>query len=112
MYNKLKNIISIALLVILLSPMSIKLIDSEFHHHDHFVCTAKNVKHFHQHHEICQIPGYVLSLFSLKKGIKLTEKTTYIHKLFVAYNASYNDNKTQFFYSLRAPPLNIINKWV
>lgn len=54
--------------------MTIKLFDGLYHHHDHFICTAKNENHFHEHHDKCPIPGFELSFFSAVKEIFTTQK--------------------------------------
>ncbi|NQU85803.1 MAG: hypothetical protein HQ541_08590 [Mariniphaga sp.] len=104
MTKKLKHIISISLVFIFLMPMTIKLLDSQFHHHSHFICTAKNEKHFHEHHEKCPILSFELSFFSTEKHIQTTQK----HYLSVEYNANYSFeyccNNSNYSFLLRAPP--------
>ncbi|MGV8138969.1 MAG: hypothetical protein AB2L20_27540 [Mangrovibacterium sp.] len=46
MTGKIRNTGSVLLLVILMLPLAIKVADSLFHEHDHFVCQAKHVVYF------------------------------------------------------------------
>ena len=105
MTKKLKNIISITLVFIFLTPMTIKLVDGLFHHHDHFHCTAKNEKHFHEHHEKCPIPSFKLSIFSVEKHIQTTQKHFYRVELNDNYNFVYCCNNSKYSFLLRAPPI-------
>ncbi len=105
MTKKLKNIISITLVFIFLAPMTIKLFDGLFHHHDHFYCTAKNEKHFHEYHKKCPIPSFELSLFSVEKHIQTTQKHFYRIELNDNYNFVYCCNNSKYSFLLRAPPI-------
>jgi len=98
------NIISIALVLIFIAPMSIKLVDGLFHHHDHFHCTATNEKHFHVYHEKCPIPGFELSLFSAEKHLQISQKHNYCVKPNDDYNFVYCSNNSEYSFLLRAPP--------
>jgi len=104
MTKKLKNIISLTLVFIFMTPMTIKLVDGFFHHHDHFICTAKNEKHFHEHHEKCPIPSFELSFFSFEKHIQTTQKHFYRLELNDNYNFVYCCNNSKYSFLLRAPP--------
>lgn len=105
MIKKLKNIISISLVIVFLMPMTIKILDGLFHHHDHFICTAKNEKHFHEHHEKCQIPGFELSFFSVEKHIQTTEKTYFCVEQNGKYCFVFCCNNSKYSFLLRAPPI-------
>ena len=105
MSKKIKYIVSISLVLILLTPMTIKLLDSTLHYHNHFVCTAKNVKHLHKYHKICPIQGFELSLYTLNKVIHESQKTYYHNKLFINYISPYYNSNSKYSFSLRAPPL-------
>ena len=107
MSKKLKYIISVSLVFILLTPMTIKLIDSTFHHHDYFSCAGKNVKHFHQYHETCPISGIELSLYSLNKIIDVTQKIIHGDHLIINYISTYFYCQSKYSFLLRAPPLSI-----
>jgi len=105
MTKKLKHIIAISLVIIFLLPMTVKLSDGLFHHHDHFICTAKHELHFHKHHDKCPIPGFELSLYSLNKIILETHKTSYCDGLFINYISRYCYSKLKYSFLLRAPPV-------
>ena len=109
MTKKLKHIIAISLVIIFLIPMTVKLLDGLFHHHDHFICTATHERHFHEHHHKCPIPGFELSFYSLNKIIAETGKTFYCDRIFINYISGYFNSKLKYSFLLRAPPLNIHN---
>ena len=106
MTKKLKHIISILLVLVLLTPIAVRLLDGQFHHHDHFICTAKNERHFHDYHFKCPISDFEFSLYSLNKIILVTQKVFSFEKLFTNY-ISFHCCKSEYSFSLRAPPLNI-----
>jgi hypothetical protein len=66
MHKNVKHTIPITLVIILLLPMTIKLLDGLFHDHDHFHCTENNEKQFYRFHEKCPIPDFELSFFLQK----------------------------------------------
>jgi len=105
MIRKIKNIISISLVFILLTPMSVKFFDGFFHHHDHFICTAKHEHHFHEHHKKCPIPGFEFSLYSLNKIILETQKTFYCVGVNINNTSKYCNSKSKYSFLLRAPPV-------
>lgn len=104
MTKKLKNIISLILVFIFLTPMTIKLVDGFLHHHEHFICTAKNEKHFHKYHEECPILNFELSFFLAEKLIQTTQKHFYRVELKDNYNFVYCCNNLKYSFLLRAPP--------
>lgn len=103
MLQKIKNIFSLWMVLVLLMPTIIKL----EHHHDHFVCNAKNEKHFHTFHEKCPICSFEFSVFLQDKIAASNVKTEITYR--------FNDNNYNFYYSdlskfsflLRAPPVDI-----
>lgn len=107
MTKRLKYIISVSLVFIFLTPMTIKLIDSQFHHHDHFFCCAKTEHHFHKHHDKCPILDFESSLYSLTKTVVENQKLFYFDKLFINYVSIHCCNNSKCSFALRAPPLNI-----
>jgi len=104
MTKKLKNIISITLVFIFLAPITIKLLDGFFHHHDHFRCTAINEKHFHEHHKKCLILSYEFTFFSIEKHKQTTQKHCYSKELNYNYNFVYYCYNSKYSFLLRAPP--------
>ena len=105
MTGKFKYTISISLVIILLLPMTIKLLDGFFHHHDHFNCTAKNEKHFHRYHEKCPIPSFELSFFSVEKQTQTTQKLDCDIEQNNIYNFTPCCNNSKYSFLLRAPPI-------
>ena len=105
MVRKIRNTISVSLVIIFLMPMSIKLLDGLFHHHDHFICTAKHEHHFHEHHEKCPIPSFELSFFSVEKHLQTTQKHFYRVELNDNYNFVYCCDNSKYSFLLRAPPI-------
>ncbi len=115
MRNK-KNIISVLLVVVFFLPMTIKLIDGFFHHHDHFICTAKNEQHFHKHHEKCPIPSFEFSFFSTEESIQANDKQPFGIEIANVYFYIYCSNRFEYSFLLRAPPritnnTRTIKKW-
>ena len=104
-----KHIISILLVLIFLTPITVMLIDSQFHHHDNFICTAKTEHHFHTYHDICPIPDFEFSLYSLNKIIFETQKVIYDDNLFTNYVSNNRYSNLKYSFALRAPPLSIHN---
>lgn len=104
MSKKLKNIISVYLVIIFLSPTIVKLFDSSFHHHNHFVCNAKTERHFHKYHEICPIPSFDLPSFSLIKSKFETQNTFLIHEILISFISDFCLCNSNYSYLLRAPP--------
>jgi len=102
--KKLKKILSISLVVILLLPMSIKLLDGLFHHHDHFHCWAINEKHFHKFHKKCPIPDFELSFFSDQNHSNTTQNLIHSVVYIDNYNFNYCCKKFYYTFLLRAPP--------
>lgn len=84
--------------------MTTKLFDGLFHHHDHFICTAKNEKHFHKYHEKCPVPGFELSFFSEEKQIQTTQEYCFCEEINSIYNFKYFCNNSKYSFLLRAPP--------
>ena len=104
MKQKIKHIISIALLVIFLIPITIKGIDFAFHHHEITNCNAKSEKHFHLHKDECFIATFTLSTFIHSINFKLNFfKTRYFVSKQTAIICFF---QKKFFYSflLRGPP--------
>ena len=106
MTKKLQHFISVLLVFVLLTPMIVKLFDSRYHHHDHFICTAKNERHLHEYHDRCAITGFEFSLNSLNKIIPVTQKTYYFELLLTNYISLPCCSNSKYSFSLRAPPLN------
>jgi len=106
MTKKHIHIIALSLAIIFLLPMTVKLFDGLFHHHDHFICTAQLELHFHKHHDKCPIPGFELSFYSLTRIIFETHKAIFCDTLFLSYISGHFSNKFEYSFLLRAPPVN------
>ncbi len=104
MVKKIKNTVSISLVIILLLPITVQLFDQLFHHHDHFVCTVKNEKHLHKHHEKCLISNFVLSSFVAKKQTQQLEKPLLFDNTIDNYSFLICHNTSKYSFLLRGPP--------
>jgi len=100
MIKKLKNIISLLLLLVFLLPTIVKL----EHHHDHFIYKAKNEKHFHEFHEKCSICNFEFASFLSSVEIIDLQKENPIDPYCNNYNSLYNYCLSQYSFLLRAPP--------
>ena len=104
MIRKLKKITSILLLLVFLLPSIVKI----EHQHEHFICKAKNEKHFHVFHEKCYICNFEFSVFSSD----IEHNDLIKGKPFDNYRNNYlsvNDPLySKFSFLLRAPPFKLI----
>jgi hypothetical protein len=104
MSRKFKNITSLLLLVVFLFPSYVKL----EHHHEHFICNAKNQQHFHEFHQKCSICSFEFSVFaSDSENVSIAKenpKDAYCNN----YSSQPYSNLSQFSFSLRAPPCKTI----
>jgi len=100
MIKKLKNTISLLFLLVFLLPTIVKI----GHHHEHFICKAKNEKHFYEFHEKCSICNFEFTVFlSDIENIDLQKENpldSYSNK----YISLFNYNLSQYSFLLRAPP--------
>ncbi len=79
-----------------------------FHHHEHFVCNAKNEKHFHIKHDKCAICDFSFSNFQHKKLLSKIQKIEFQIFIFNEIKIEFPDTKSFLNILLRAPPINII----
>lgn len=99
--GNLKKLISLFILGIFLLPLIVKL----EHHHEQFICKAKNEKHFHSYHETCPVCKFEFSAFRNDYSANLFDKSLPLT------DAYYNHYKEKYFYEKnhsslsRAPPL-------
>jgi len=103
--QKIKKSISFFLLFAFVFPITTKFFDSLFHHHEIFVCTAKNgEKHFHKKIDKCDVLQFVQYTFTNKKqkSPKIKLKPTEIP--FPIFSDFSIINTTKYSYLLRAPP--------
>jgi hypothetical protein len=100
MVRVLRNGIAILMVAIFLLPTMVKL----EHHHDHFVCHAKSEKHFHDHHEKCQICSFEFSFFMSEEFFSLPENLISFGVYTNDYKAGNFSNIPDYTFLLRAPP--------
>jgi hypothetical protein len=102
MIQKLKNTISILMVIMLFMPSIIKI----EHHHDHFDEPIVCGKYFHQVHEKCAVCSFEYSVF-LSEDINITSSKAEL--LLDSYNNSYipfqYSDHSNYSFSLRAPPV-------
>ena len=101
MLRQLKNITSILLLLVFLFPT---IVISE-HHHEHFVCKAKNEKHFHELHDKCAICSFEFSIYTSVKEEIVLQKDKPLVYYYSNYNSPYFYNHSAYSFLLRAPPI-------
>ena len=100
MNRKYKNIVSLLFLIAFLLPSVVKL----EHHHEHFICKAKNEKHYHEFHEKCNICNFEFTVFlSDIENIDL-QKDNPIDRYANKYVSLSDYNLFQYSFLLRAPP--------
>jgi ribosomal protein L37E len=90
----------ILMVAILLLPSIVKL----EHHHDHFVCKAKTEKHYHNHHEKCQVCSFEFSSFMSEAFFVLPAKQVSFGVFTSNYKAGNFSNTFDYTFLLRAPP--------
>ncbi|OFX48907.1 MAG: hypothetical protein A2046_07955 [Bacteroidetes bacterium GWA2_30_7] len=101
MLKKLKNIISILLVLILLMPSIVKL----EHSHEKFICNSKNLKHLHTFHQQCEVCNFEFSVFLSEKDDIALEKTELTDSYTNCYTALNLPNLSKYTFLLRAPPV-------
>ncbi len=95
---------SIYLVFCLLSPSLLKL----EHHHEHFVCHAKQEKHIHSLHPKCEVCDFEFSFFATQDPIiSFDAQPIYVVKTFELQQRIDFQNPIYTFL-LRAPPANFI----
>jgi len=100
MDRKFKNIVSLLFLIAFLMPSVLKL----EHHHEHFICKAKNEKHYHEFHDKCNICNFEFTVFlSDIEDIDL-QKDNPIDRYADNYVFLSDYNLSQYSFLLRAPP--------
>lgn len=104
MIKKLKNSLSILLVLILITPMLGQFFDGVFHEHHKEEIATQAENHFSHFHKKCPIPDFQLSLFSLQKLSEETKKQSYTDFLIAPLPAHYLSDKSKFSFLLRAPP--------
>jgi hypothetical protein len=101
MLRKQKNIISLFLVVLFITPTVTRI----FHHHDYFVCIEKNVKHFHKNHPKCEICNFEFSLYNAATTHAAISRTKVNCNYSNGYTSAVFIEQNLLSFSLRAPPL-------
>jgi len=100
MIRKFKNIVSLLFLIAFLLPSIVKL----GHHHEHFICKAKNETNLHVRLDKCIICNFEFASFlSDIENIDL-QKDKPIDPYCNQYVSLHNYNLIQYSFLLRAPP--------
>ncbi len=105
MSKKLRNILAISLLLVFITPTTVKLLDETFHHHVFFHSKVKNSDVWHTFHRTCPIPGFTLSFYTIQKQIHKKEKRTFYTKAFINFIPELFSTELNYSSLLRAPPL-------
>jgi hypothetical protein len=100
MIERFRNSLAILMVASFLLPTMVKL----EHHHDHFVCTAKAEKHFHDYHEKCQICSFEFSVFMSEEFFSLPENQISFGVFTNDYKAGNFSTTPDYTFLLRAPP--------
>ena len=103
MYGRIKSLASLLLLLFFVFPTIIKL----EHHHEHFVCHAKNEKHLHESHEKCAVCSFEFSVFSSDAATFNLPRDKPSDTYGNDYRSQVFSNLSQFSFLLRGPPLGV-----
>jgi hypothetical protein len=105
MSKKLRNILAVSLLLVFITPTTVKLLDEAFHHHVYFHSKVKNSDVLHSFHRTCPIPGFTLSFYTIQKQTYKKEKRIFYAKVFVTFIPELFSSELNYSTLLRAPPL-------
>ena len=75
------------------------------HQHDHFICKAKNEKHYHVFREKCGICSFEFSVFSSDINKIDLQKKKPFDNYCNNYISIYFPNHSKYSFLLRAPPV-------
>jgi hypothetical protein len=101
MLRKIKNSISVLVVLALLTPPLVRL----EHHHEPFFCNAKQEKHFHTYHEKCLVCNFEFSAFSVTGNVILIASHAFWANYILPRPDSFIPFWTKFSFLLRAPPV-------
>ncbi len=101
MIRKFKNSTIYLVLLVFLLPTIVKL----EHHHEHFVCHAKNEKHYHVAVDKCDICNFEFSISLSNIENSDLQAETPIDRYTNSYNFLYCLISSQYSFLLRAPPI-------
>ena len=101
MIQKLKNTVSILVVVMLFLPSIIKI----EHHHDHFDYPVKSGKFFHHAHEKCPACSFEYSFFLFEDINIASVKAELLKDTYTNYYTPFHySDLSNYSFSLRAPP--------
>jgi hypothetical protein len=83
-------------------PAIVKL---EHHDEKHFICTAKNEKHFHTAHENCYICSFEFSSFLTRSTAIDLEKQVFFANYLSSYKLAEYKQFPGYSFHFRAPPI-------
>jgi hypothetical protein len=106
--SKFKNSISLSLLLVFIFPSIVQFEHHLEHHHEHFICKAKNEQHLHEYHENCFVCNFEFSVFSSDHKNIVIRNDQPEDKYFNNYRLVHYSNRSKYSFSLRAPPVKFI----
>ena len=101
MIRKFKNSIVFLVLLVFLLPTIVKL----EHHHEHFICHAKNERHFHVSVDKCEICNFEFSISISDVECSDLQIETTIDRYTNSYNFLSSLDFSKYSFLLRAPPV-------
>lgn len=101
MTKRIKQLISLLLMLVFLAPSMVKL---EHHHDERFICTMKDMVHFHAHHDDCQICAFEFSVFTPADEIIDFPQKNCLCQYRTPFFEEYFYKSPEYSFSLRAPP--------
>ncbi|UBM61066.1 hypothetical protein LA303_06450 [Candidatus Sulfidibacterium hydrothermale] len=104
MSKKIRHIVAVSLLLVFLTPTTVKLLDEAFHHHFSFHTKVKTDSVFHTYHHTCPIPGFTLSFYTVQKQFRQKEKRSYCKRFYLHFISSFFSSGLNYSTLLRAPP--------
>ena len=104
MSKKLRNILAVSLLLVFITPTTVKLLDETFHHHIFFHSKVKSDV-WHTFHRTCPIPGFTFSFYTVQNKTFKKEKRIFYAKVFIDFIPELFSNELNYTTLLRAPPL-------
>ena len=101
MIRNFKNSIIYLVLLVFLLPTIVKL----EHHHEHFICHAKNERHFHVAVDKCEICNFEFSISISDVECSDLQIETPIDRYTNSYNFLSGLDFSKYSFLLRAPPV-------
>ena len=105
MSKKIRHILAVSLLLVFVTPTTVKLLDEAFHHHVYFPLNGKSDEVVHVYHSTCPIPGFTLSFYTAQNPVHVIEKQIYLGEVVVIFPKEHFSSELNSSALLRAPPL-------